>query len=100
MEAFSYHPVLSLISHFPSPASPQQGLGAVEALSDPRYEHLDQLLSLEKQLVQAISDPEETSPFTQVDDGESCSVSVCSCFVIFFVCVFFQCLCFALPLCG
>lgn len=43
----------------------QQGLGAVEALSDPRYEHLDQLLSLEKQLVQAISDPEETSPFTQ-----------------------------------
>lgn len=44
----------------------QQGLGAVEALMDPRHTHQDQLLSLEKRLLQALGDPEETSPFTQV----------------------------------
>lgn len=44
----------------------QQGLGAVEALTDPRHTHQDQLLSLEKRLLQALGDPEETSPFTQV----------------------------------
>lgn len=44
----------------------QQGLGAVEALTDPCHEHLDQLLSLEKRLLQALGDPEETSPFTQI----------------------------------
>lgn len=54
------------LNHLPPPCSSQQGLGAVEALTDPRHEHLDQLLSLEKRLLQALGDPEETSPFTQV----------------------------------
>lgn len=44
----------------------QQGLGVVEALSDPRYVHLDQLLSLEKSFMQSIGDPEEICPFTQI----------------------------------
>ncbi|XP_042214402.1 sec1 family domain-containing protein 2-like isoform X2 [Homarus americanus] len=44
----------------------QQGLCAVEALSHPRFVHLDQLLSLEKRLMQSIGDPEETLPFTQI----------------------------------
>ncbi|KAK8724377.1 hypothetical protein OTU49_011364, partial [Cherax quadricarinatus] len=44
----------------------QQGLGVVETLCDPRYVHLDQLLSLEKRLLQSIGDPEETLPFTQL----------------------------------
>ncbi|XP_069954585.1 sec1 family domain-containing protein 2-like isoform X2 [Cherax quadricarinatus] len=44
----------------------QQGLGVVETLCDPRYVHLDQLLSLEKRLLQSIGDPEETLPFTQI----------------------------------
>ncbi|MPC26511.1 Sec1 family domain-containing protein 2 [Portunus trituberculatus] len=44
----------------------QQGLGAVEAVTDPRHTHQDQLFSLEKRLLQALADPEETPPFTQV----------------------------------
>ncbi|XP_045623964.2 sec1 family domain-containing protein 2 isoform X2 [Procambarus clarkii] len=44
----------------------QQGLGVVEALCDPRCVHFDQLLSLEKRLMQSIGDPEETLPFTQI----------------------------------
>lgn len=55
---------MSYLLYFSLPL--QQGLGAVEAVADPSYEHLDQLLSLEKQLIQAIGDPEETPPFTQV----------------------------------
>nr|XP_053636407.1 sec1 family domain-containing protein 2-like [Cherax quadricarinatus] len=50
---------LSLINKY-------QGLGVVETLCDPRYVHLDQLLSLEKRLLQSIGDPEETLPFTQI----------------------------------
>ncbi|KAK3869204.1 hypothetical protein Pcinc_025488 [Petrolisthes cinctipes] len=44
----------------------QQGLAAVECLSDPRFSHLDQLLSLEKSITQSFSDPDETPPFTQI----------------------------------
>ncbi|XP_037803217.1 sec1 family domain-containing protein 2-like [Penaeus monodon] len=55
IEAFSEH--ASLL---------QQGLGVVEALSDERHEHLDQLLSLQKLLLQSIGDAEETPPFTQI----------------------------------
>ncbi|XP_068243178.1 sec1 family domain-containing protein 2-like isoform X2 [Palaemon carinicauda] len=44
----------------------QQGLGVVETLLDPKYTHLDQLLSMEKLLLQSIGDPDETPPFTQI----------------------------------
>ncbi|KAK4307709.1 hypothetical protein Pmani_020555 [Petrolisthes manimaculis] len=44
----------------------QQGLAAVECLSDPRFSHLDQLLSLEKSITQSFSDQDETPPFTQI----------------------------------
>ncbi|KAK7072848.1 Sec1 domain-containing protein 2 [Halocaridina rubra] len=49
-----------------NPALIQQGLGVTEALLDSRYEHLDQLHSVEKLLLQSIGNPDEIPPFTQI----------------------------------
>ncbi|XP_076043929.1 sec1 family domain-containing protein 2-like isoform X2 [Oratosquilla oratoria] len=44
----------------------QQGLGVVEMLTDNKHGHLDQLVSVEKLLLQSIGEPDETPPFTQI----------------------------------
>lgn len=59
----------------------------MEALSDERHEHLDQLLSLQKLMLQSIGDPEETPPFTQVRLGyvqQSYAIHVLAVFLLCF----------------